>query len=345
MANDITMQIPIYNSPQSVAPLLDSLKSSGLADHLSKILFVNDASTDNTLEVLQDQKSTHALAEKIEIINLPNNMGRYYVNVEGVKAVDTQHLILTNCRAQFQPGFEKVIAEITLRPGLYSGSLFIDTNQSIYNLHWERLHRLIYKHIFEAYENGPFQITENNMASYLIGATVYLCPTEAYRKTTKLMPPGDVKGDDTTFLKNMMQVCPVFLDGRLAIKWEPRQSLWSYVYHFYERSPNFVEYHVLTKRTFLFGPFLLGLIVSLTTLAALALSPKLGALIIATEVVAIAASTLLIAKSPIEFVKMVWLHTACILFFGFGVLIAFTTQSATRLFTTAPSHTKEEPHE
>jgi glycosyltransferase involved in cell wall biosynthesis len=344
MTKDITMQIPIYNSPHSVLPLLDSLLACGLSEYLSKILFVNDASTDNTLEVIKEQQNSHELGSLIAIADLPKNMGRYYVNVEGVKSVKTKYLILTNCRAQFQRGFDEVIAEIEKQTGLYSGCLSIDTEHSVYNLHWERLHRLIYSHIFEAYANGPFQITTENMSQYLIGATVYLCETDSYRATTQLMPKGEILGDDTTFLKNMMEICPVFLDDRLAIKWEPRQHLWPYIYHFYERSPNFVEYHVFTKRTFLFKPFVVGLIVSMLTMLTLLLAPALGFGLVAAELTLIALSATVFVRSPREFFRVFALHTLCILAFGIGVLQAFFSQGARQIIQSFQPQAKENEH-
>ncbi|MDP8299559.1 MAG: glycosyltransferase family 2 protein [Candidatus Tantalella remota] len=71
---DISLIIPVYNEEQNMLPLYDEIKN--VLEELGKtyeIIFVNDGSTDNTLQNLKDIKND---GQELTIINLNRNFGQ-----------------------------------------------------------------------------------------------------------------------------------------------------------------------------------------------------------------------------------------------------------------------------
>lgn len=64
----VTAILPVYNEAKTVRSVLDVLLSSKLID---QVVTVDDASTDNTLEILQSFKD-----QKLKVIHLDENLGK-----------------------------------------------------------------------------------------------------------------------------------------------------------------------------------------------------------------------------------------------------------------------------
>lgn len=67
---ELSIIVPVFNSVGGIAFCLDSLLAQTVSDY--EIITVNDASTDNSLEILQEYKKKNP--DKIRIINLENNI-------------------------------------------------------------------------------------------------------------------------------------------------------------------------------------------------------------------------------------------------------------------------------
>ena len=67
----ITIIIPCYNSEKYIQDCFESVKNQTIGIQCLQVIFVNDASTDHTVECLQDFKQEYP--ESVEIINLKQN--------------------------------------------------------------------------------------------------------------------------------------------------------------------------------------------------------------------------------------------------------------------------------
>ena len=71
--------IPVFNEAENINLLLDEIKSN-LISHDYEIIYINDSSTDNTLEIL----NSHKTKNNILILNNKSNKGQSYSIHKGV---------------------------------------------------------------------------------------------------------------------------------------------------------------------------------------------------------------------------------------------------------------------
>ena len=69
--SEVSIYVPVYNGQNTIVPCINSILSQTVKP--SKILVVNDNSTDQTAEILKKFSS------KIEIINNEKNLGLSYI--------------------------------------------------------------------------------------------------------------------------------------------------------------------------------------------------------------------------------------------------------------------------
>jgi len=81
---DVSIYIPVYNGEKTIENCLNSVFKQSLKP--SKILVINDCSTDNTKKILENYSS------KIEIINLTENLGLSYVRDLAINKLETNYV-------------------------------------------------------------------------------------------------------------------------------------------------------------------------------------------------------------------------------------------------------------
>ncbi|OGV50217.1 MAG: hypothetical protein A2017_00170 [Lentisphaerae bacterium GWF2_44_16] len=85
-----TVIIPVYNETQRISLTCDKILE--FLEHQDYcFLFVNDGSTDNTLDIIME-KTKGAPADKIKYISLEKNMGKGAAVKKGVEHVETEYL-------------------------------------------------------------------------------------------------------------------------------------------------------------------------------------------------------------------------------------------------------------
>tara|TARA_B100001059_G_C17811297_1_gene572445 strand:+ start:909 stop:1610 length:702 start_codon:yes stop_codon:yes gene_type:complete len=72
-SKNISLVIPIFNEELNIVNLFDEIISSQSYQNINTIIYVNDCSTDNSLNVLNSLKKKY---DKIHIINHASNMGQ-----------------------------------------------------------------------------------------------------------------------------------------------------------------------------------------------------------------------------------------------------------------------------
>lgn len=72
-SENISLVIPIFNEELNIVNLFDEIVSSGTYQNINTIIYVNDCSTDKSLNMLNSLKKKY---DKIHIINHASNMGQ-----------------------------------------------------------------------------------------------------------------------------------------------------------------------------------------------------------------------------------------------------------------------------
>jgi hypothetical protein len=320
-----TVQVPVFNTGQYLKPLLDSLIESGWTDHVGEINLINDASTDNTADEIRRLQATHPLGGKVNFIDLKENIGRFQITIEGARRAKCEWVLYLNSRSRTRAGFQTAI-ERTIRAGAtISAIVDVDIERSLFNLYWDRLHKIVFVDYMKAVRT-PVEVTKENFEKLLVGATAMVARRQVVLDAFARLGKANVLGDDTTFLREMLNGAPLFLDPGFRILWTPRTDLWPFLHHMYERGPNFVEYHIFLMRD-RFTPVVLAVLAYLVTaVVMLAAKPATGSFMIAAGLTAGLLSTAIISRSPGEFIRLMPLHLATLLFFGCGVLKGLATR-------------------
>ena len=91
--------IPIYNESESLKDLVDEISESLKNYNQYEIIFVNDASKDNTIQIIKDlQKKT-----KIKLLNNTSNKGQSYSITKGIKESLNEIIITMDGDGQNNP--------------------------------------------------------------------------------------------------------------------------------------------------------------------------------------------------------------------------------------------------
>ena len=105
--NKISFVTPLFNEQDSLAMLYQQLKSalvnSSLKSYNSEIIFINDGSTDNSLEML---KKIHEKNKSVKIISFRKNLGKSTALNEGFKKSEGD--IIVTLDSDLQDGPENI---------------------------------------------------------------------------------------------------------------------------------------------------------------------------------------------------------------------------------------------
>lgn len=85
--SEISVVIPVYNTEKYLRECLDSVMNQTFKD--LEIICINDGSTDNSEEILENYKKND---ERIKIIHLPENRGLSYVRNRGLESAEGRYI-------------------------------------------------------------------------------------------------------------------------------------------------------------------------------------------------------------------------------------------------------------
>ena len=147
MNSDVSLVIPTYNMSNYLVELFDSINNSGLVDFVDEIILVNDGSTDDTLIQLQQYVS---LNNKIKILNLKSNKGRFLARYYGAKEAKCNRILFLDSRNKLQDKFVENLQKVSKLYDNVIGSVDIDISKNSFCLYWDRSHKFIFKKHYEA---------------------------------------------------------------------------------------------------------------------------------------------------------------------------------------------------
>ncbi|OFZ12538.1 MAG: hypothetical protein A2Z20_10865 [Bdellovibrionales bacterium RBG_16_40_8] len=311
----ISIIIPTFNSAAYILPLWSSLSSSGLIDFCIEIIVVNDASTDETNEVLKKINNS-----KLSVYTLKKNHGRFQARLYGAQKAKGQWLLYLDSRITVERGFLLSVQQAIVRDLPTIGLVEIDITKNIFCLYWQRSHEKIFQRNFKII-NEPMMLNKKNYEYFAKGTTIFLVKRDSFLSVCQKVSPEKQKADDTYLLKLFAESSGVLIDPRLIIHWEPRAKLLPFLYRLFERGPSFVQYHVLTRRAgHFFYSVVAGLIIICIEFVLLAKSFVAGLSFFLVLLCLFAASVFLFGKNWRESVRMMLLHVLVIFSFGLGIL-------------------------
>lgn len=325
----ITLIVPTYNMASFLEPLWKSVQDSGLSKTLESVLFVDDGSTDETPAVLaRIQASGGADREKVKVLRLEQNQGRFQARLQGARACPSERILFLDSRILLPAGFGNALEGIAPLYRDIMGFVDIDPSRSVFSLYWDRSHRALFgRHYRDGKE--PFLLTPQNFDEYLKGTGILLCSREGFIRACSQFAEDALLSDDTYLMRRMVDEAPILAHPELRIAWVPRESWKPFLARLFERGPSFVEYHVFQRRS---GPFfwvvLAGALGTLAWLAFLALAP-VQALTLAAVASALAALSVVgFTRRPSEVIRMMPLHLGVLFSFGAGILYGLWVNSS-----------------
>ncbi len=122
MEYSLTVLVPFFNEEAYLQTSLDRLLDSNIL--ITKIILINDGSTDNSLQIAEHYVSNH---KNIDLINLDKNGGKGVALSSGLKNVSTSHVVIQDADLEYNPkDLKNLIRKSIEDPGcLVLGSRFL----------------------------------------------------------------------------------------------------------------------------------------------------------------------------------------------------------------------------
>ncbi len=81
----VTILVPTYNMSAYLIPLAESILKVGLLPQIAEVIFVDDGSVDATPHILESLVKDPRFEDKIRVLRLEPNRGRFFARFEGAK--------------------------------------------------------------------------------------------------------------------------------------------------------------------------------------------------------------------------------------------------------------------
>lgn len=102
---DLTVIIPLRNEEKNVPFLINSLSGQDISKHHVKFLFIDDHSTDNTLELLRQQLHTFPFQYQVLNQNDENTFGKKQAIKQGVYHTQSEYVVQTDADCIHPPNW------------------------------------------------------------------------------------------------------------------------------------------------------------------------------------------------------------------------------------------------
>jgi len=101
---DLSIIIPVYNEEESIQALYRRIEEALVGCGLShEIVFVDDGSTDNSLQMLQELQQTASDSANVRIVQLSRNFGQHPALIAGFSAARGPILVTMDADLQIDP--------------------------------------------------------------------------------------------------------------------------------------------------------------------------------------------------------------------------------------------------
>lgn len=124
---DISIIIPVYNTSKFLKECIDSLFSQTIAQRIQYV-FINDASTDCSLQLLQKYKAKHPFLN-IVVISNQKNSGLATTRNTGIKHAEGKYLMFVDSDDWIEPNMAETLLNeaITYDADIVTSAFYINT--------------------------------------------------------------------------------------------------------------------------------------------------------------------------------------------------------------------------
>jgi glycosyltransferase involved in cell wall biosynthesis len=305
--------IPIYNEDKHVKGLLESIFQTNYPGDRYEVIVVNDASTDDTVNIVKNFPGVH-------LIDLKRNVGRYAARKIGAEAAAYAHILFVDSRAVVDRNILSVLD--TLDEKIVVGTVLNPEKPGLFDTFYKAIRRIVFrKH--HALAKNPIRLTRENFDSLQKGTTVLYVERDVLFQAYKSLSAADMgknSSDDIRLINTIVQSTDALIHPDVKIIGLSRTSFKASFTHLMWRGRTFVDYYFHpSKRNFwlviVFPLFVLSAILLGTVLIPMSGTIKLAVLLGLDLVI-----TLILARTFREFVVILLMLPVCVSAFYTGIL-------------------------
>ena len=265
----LSVIIPTFNECGWLTETILAIDSSlALAKWTNaEIIVVNDGSTDQTVEVLNDIKTSvplHVLTQE--------NLGRFEARYAGLKVAKGELTLLLDSRVRtMQPSMQFIRDQLASFPDrvCWNGDVIIDIKGNPFAAFWSCLVKLAWRRYFKHRTLTSFNISDYDY--FPKGTGFFIAPShellEACHSFKSLYNDNSMASDDTHLIRPLAEKYRIHIGPEFMCTYHSRDSLKKFIRHTFFRGTTFVDGYLRKGSRFLrpllILPFVVLLLVSL----------------------------------------------------------------------------------
>jgi glycosyltransferase involved in cell wall biosynthesis len=305
--------IPVHNEDNYIGGLLVSVFQINYPLDKYEVVVVNDASTDNTVQIVKRFPEAH-------LIDLKTNVGRYAARRFGAEAAANSHILFVDSRAVVDKNILSVLN--TLDEKIVVGTVLSPEKPGLFDTFYMAIRRIVFrKH--HALANNPIQLTRENFDSLQKGTTVLYVEKETLFRAYESLSAVDMgknSSDDIRLINTIVQSTNALIHPDVKIIGLSRTSFRASYLHLIWRGRTFVDYYLHPSKKNFWLVIVFPLLTILTLFFGLSLLPISGTLKLAALLGLDLFTTCILARTSREFAIILFMLPICVSAFYTGVL-------------------------
>jgi len=310
---NFSIVIPIFNEDKFIGGLLESIYNINYPASKFEVIVVNDASTDNTVEIVRKFPGVH-------LINLNKNVGRYAARKVGAEAAKNHHILFIDSRAVVESDILAVLERLDEK--IVVGTVLNEPIPGLFDTFYIAIRRIIFKRYY-ALIKKPIRLTRENFDTLPKGTTVLYVQRDTLFKAFEVLSNVDISkdsSDDIRLINVLVQFEDALIHPDVKIIGLSRKSFRASFLHLIWRGGTFADYYFHpAKRNFWLVIFF-PLLVLLGMLAGFILIPTSVAIKVSVLLGFDLVITAFLAKTIREFGIIIFMLPVCICAFYVGII-------------------------